>query len=126
MQTLSFARVSSPAGSWTPTKNPPPRDYSCDEDFFQVTGRADGGAVYVYDKGLTPQNTIPLHWPNMRVSDFNSLKTFYETMKGRRYSFTFIDPNGGTSTVRFWSKLSWVWVSSALLDVSFLIIKDGS
>ena len=108
MANISFVRVSAPAGSWTPNQNPDALGHGGKENYLQPQAYSDGGDLYVYDKGINPLLTLKMNWSVMdRSTDFTNLKTFYEAMKGKRYTFTYTDIFGATHTARFVSDLTW-------------------
>ncbi len=108
MANITFSRVTAPAGSVSFNQNPDALGHGGSEEYFQAQAYSDGGDLYIYDKGINPLKTLKMQWSSMdRVTDFANLSTFFEAMKGGRYSFTYTDIFGATHTARFNSKLDW-------------------
>ena len=99
MALITFARVAAPAGSWSPTHNPNyGSGYVRTIRRHQPISLSDGGDVYAYHKGDSER--VTLLWPQMPVAEMATLLSFFGTMCGGRYTFTYTDPDGGTHTAR--------------------------
>jgi hypothetical protein len=124
MANISFVRASAPAGSVSFNQNPDALGHGGTEEYFQPEGYSDGGDFYCYDKGINPLLPLSFQWSAMdRGTDFSNLKTFYEAMKGKRYTWTYTDIFGASHTARFNSKLTWLYDETGEnLRVSFDIM----
>jgi hypothetical protein len=124
MSLISFSRVAAPSASITFTINPSVKKYSGTEDYYQEMLRADGGDIYIHDLSLESYQIIKFYWEATSRDNFIATINFYKTMKKSKYSFTFTDFDSNTSSARFISPISWNYIKSSLLSVSFNIIVD--
>src|SRR3990167_213721 len=101
MTKIKFQRTSAPTGSVEFSRNPSiiNNDYERKRQYFQPKDRADGGDLYVYDKGVA-KNYISLRWSNISKSDYDNLITFLGIIVCAKYNFTFTDYDGLTYTAR--------------------------
>lgn len=101
MAKIKFERLSAPTGSVEFTRNPSIREggYRRIKKYLQPKDFADGGNLYVYNKGIV-QDRIIITFHNNPVADYNNLLTFLGVVVGSQYNFTFIDYVGTTYTAR--------------------------
>jgi|GEM_PF-3768525 len=100
MAAVRFERASAPAGSVTFSRNPEQGAvYAC--EFFQPVDRSGGGSLYIYNKGIFPEDTIVLSWPSISSADKAALDSFIRTVAvGAVNVFTYYDHNGASHAVR--------------------------
>lgn len=122
MALIKFERLTAPAGSITFTNNPSSKGYSIIEDYNQPTAHSMAGDLYVYNKSVNPEQQVKFSWAAMTYTEFESLMDFYKTVRKSRYSFTFTDHDSSTFTAKFASVISWNFIRSTLLEISFDII----
>lgn len=68
----------------------------------QKTGRSDGGALYVYDKGAASLYRQALAFKHLTKYEASELRTFFDTLvSGSLSTFTFTDHRGRVATARF-------------------------
>ena len=67
---------------------------------MQPKDLADGGDMYIYDKGIAAKDYISLDFRNNSKSDYTNLMTFIGVVVGSKYNFTFTDFDGTTRTAR--------------------------
>jgi len=80
--------------------NPRYGDYRRGKKYFQPMDRADGGDLYVYDKGLAAENARSIGWEKILPADLTRLLEFIEMVRGAAYPFNFYDENGMVHQVR--------------------------
>ena len=124
MALISFSRATDPIASITFATNPSVRKFSGTEDYYQITQKAGGNDLFTYDYGLNSTQIIKFSWDAITYNNFILILNFYETMRKTRYSFTFADFDTNTATARFFSPISWTYIKSTLLAVSFDILID--
>jgi hypothetical protein len=67
----------------------------------QALGRTAGGAVYVYDKGLT-QRGVVLRFAALSDGQRAAMEDFFDTVcQGARNPFTYTDEHGNAVVARF-------------------------
>jgi hypothetical protein len=80
--------------------NPRYGDYRRGKKYFQPMDKADGGDLYVYDKGLAAENARSIGWEKILPADLTRLLEFIEMVRGATYPFNFYDENGMVHQVR--------------------------
>jgi hypothetical protein len=80
--------------------NPRYGDYRRGKKYFQPMDKADGGDLYVYDKGLAAENTRSISWEKILPDDLTRLLEFIEMVRGAAYPFNFYDETGVVHQVR--------------------------
>ena len=102
MAKIKFERTSAPIGSVEFSRNPSitSKSYQRKRQYLQPKDLADGGDMYIYDKGIAAKNYITLTFSNVPQSDYTNLNTFLGVVVGSKYNFTFTDYNGVMSTAR--------------------------
>ena len=102
MAKIKFQRTSAPIGSVEFQRNPSVtnKDYQRKWQYLQPQDFADGGDVYIYDKGIAAKNYITLNFRNNPKSDYTNLMTFLGIVVGSKYNFTFTDFDGTAYTAR--------------------------
>lgn len=101
MAKIKFQRTSAPTGVVEFSRNPSiiNRDYRRKRQYMQPKDFADGGDIYVYDKGVK-KDYITLVWRNIPQTDWVNFMTFLDVVIGSKYNFTFTDFTGLTYTAR--------------------------
>lgn len=100
MAKIKFERTTIPTCCVEFSRNPSPGDYARKITYMQPKDRANGGDVYIYDKGLDPEHTRKLHWRNIPSTDHAAFLIVLGILKGGLLSFTFTDFDGSTHTAR--------------------------
>ena len=78
----------------------PQRDNAENIKFYQALGRAAGGQLYVYDKGIETQ-TVILEFTELRQSEKDKLLELYEAVVGSLYVFDYTDHKGVVWNAQF-------------------------
>ncbi|GER92692.1 hypothetical protein A45J_0410 [hot springs metagenome] len=100
MAKIKFERTSAPTGSVQFSRNPSRGDYQRSRQYLQPMDYADGGDIYIYDKGIV-KNYMTLHWRNISKTDFDSFFSFLTNVSiGSKNNFIFTDYDGSTYTAR--------------------------
>lgn len=104
MAKIKFQRTSAPTGSVEFSRNPSitSGSYRRQKQYAQPTDFADGGDIYIYDKGIV-KTIITLTWPNIPTADYTNFTTFLGVVVGAKYNFTFTDIDGATYTARIYN-----------------------
>ena len=78
----------------------PQRDNSDGVKIFQAQGRAAGGKLYVYNKGITVE-TVELSFTELRQAEKDGLEAFFKLVKASLTQFEYTDHTGVTWNARF-------------------------
>ncbi|MBI5075640.1 MAG: hypothetical protein HZB62_10820 [Nitrospirae bacterium] len=103
MALIKFERTSAPTGSVQFARNPGPGSYSRKTEYMQPKERSNGGDLYSYDKGISPDRFRTLSWKNISATDLANFMTFLGVVVGIKENFTFTDYDGATYTARIWN-----------------------
>lgn len=101
MAKIKFERTSAPTGSVEFSRNPSRGNISRTGAYLQPIDYSDGKDLYSYDKGLTEKAEVPMTFGNISSTDLSNFLAFRAVVVGSKYSFTFTDVDGSTSTARF-------------------------
>jgi len=99
MAKIKFERTSAPTASVEFSRNPSRGDYQRTRKYLQPMDYADGGDVYIYNKGLA-KNIIELDWRNIPKADYDAFKAFLDVVNGSQYNFIFTDVDAVMYTAR--------------------------
>lgn len=99
MAKIKFERTSAPIGSVQFSRNPSRGDYQRSQKYLQPMDYADGGDVYIYNKGIK-RKIIDLTWRNIPKADYDAFMTFSDVVNGSQYNFIFTDTDSSTYTAR--------------------------
>ena len=115
---MSIIKLSGSAATWQPSMNPSyGGGYTRKKVWQQPKDMSDNGSLYSYNYGAL--NQWSLHWPAMKSTDATSLVTFLESVSGNYYTFTLIDYDATTYTVRLTNQDSFTIrrIDSSLCEV---------